>query len=52
MAERKVEISVIMGVYNPWNQSILKNAVNSILNQSFQDFEFIIYNDGSHPYFG
>lgn len=49
MAERKVEISVIMGVYNPWNQSILKNAVNSILNQSFQDFEFIIYNDGSHP---
>lgn len=43
------EISVIMGVYNQFNKDILLAAVNSILNQSFTDFEFIIYDDGSHP---
>ncbi len=43
------EISVIMGVYNQFNKKILLEAVNSILNQSFKDFEFIIYDDGSHP---
>ncbi len=41
------EISVIMGVYNQRNRRELLDAVNSILNQTFQDFEFIIYNDGS-----
>ena len=43
------EISVIMGVYNQFNKDILEAAVNSILSQSFRDFEFIIYDDGSHP---
>ncbi len=38
-----------MGVYNQWNQQILQEAVNSILNQSLKDLEFIIYDDGSHP---
>lgn len=42
-------ISVIMGVYNQWDEKILKTAVQSILNQTFQDFEFIIWDDGSHP---
>ncbi len=43
------EISVIMGVYNQFNKKILKDAVDSILSQSFKDFEFIIYDDGSNP---
>ena len=41
------EVSVIMGVYNQKNQLELEEAVNSILVQSFSDFEFIIYDDGS-----
>ncbi len=45
--EYKKKVSVIMGVYNQWDQGILKDAVNSILQQTFRDFEFIIYNDGS-----
>lgn len=36
-----------MGVYNQWDKQILLDAVNSILNQTLQDFEFIIYDDGS-----
>ncbi len=44
---RKPLISVIMGVYNQYNQIELMQAVNSILVQSFTDFEFIIYDDGS-----
>ena len=43
------EISVIMGVYNELNKDILMEAVNSILHQTFEDFEFIIYDDGSCP---
>lgn len=40
-------VSVIMGVYNQLNFNALEQAVSSILNQTFQDFEFLIYNDGS-----
>lgn len=36
-----------MGVYNQRDKKALEQAVMSILNQSFGDFEFIIYNDGS-----
>lgn len=39
-------ISVIMPVYNT-GETFLREAVDSILNQSFSDFEFIIINDGS-----
>lgn len=42
-----VQISVIMGVYNQWNRDELKISIDSILEQSFADFEFIIYDDGS-----
>lgn len=38
-------VSVIMSVYN--GEKYLFEAISSILNQSFQDFEFIIINDGS-----
>ena len=39
------DISIIMGVYN--GAEYLKDAVDSILNQTYTDFEFIIINDGS-----
>lgn len=41
------EISVIMGVYNETNENIINYAVDSILEQTYKDFEFVIYNDGS-----
>ena len=41
------EVSVIMSVYNADSYNILVDSVNSILNQSFKDFEFIICDDGS-----
>lgn len=39
------QISVVMAVYN--GGEYLKLAIESILEQSFTDFEFIIINDGS-----
>jgi glycosyltransferase involved in cell wall biosynthesis len=39
------KISVVMPVYN--GERFLEESVNSILNQTFKDFEFIIINDGS-----
>lgn len=47
MKEYKRKVSVIMGIYNQWDEQILLNAVNSILAQTLEDFEFIIYDDGS-----
>lgn len=41
------KISVIMGVYNQWDKTALLSAVRSILDQTFEEFEFIIYDDGS-----
>lgn len=40
-------ISVIMGVYNQRDEDVLTKAVQSILQQTFQNFEFIIWDDGS-----
>lgn len=39
------EISIIMSVYN--TEKYIKDAIDSTLNQTFKDFEFIIINDGS-----
>ncbi len=39
-------VSVIMPVYNT-KEEYLREAIESILNQTFTDFEFIIINDGS-----
>jgi glycosyltransferase involved in cell wall biosynthesis len=38
-------VSVVMAVYN--GENYLEEAVQSILDQTFRDFEFIIINDGS-----
>lgn len=43
MCPRKV--SVVMSVYN--GERYVREAVDSILNQTFEDFEFIIIDDGS-----
>jgi glycosyltransferase involved in cell wall biosynthesis len=40
-----VKVSVVMSVYN--EQEFLLDAIRSILNQTFKDFEFIIIDDGS-----
>ena len=45
MINTDVLVSVIMSTYN--NEKTLANAINSILKQSFVNFEFIIVNDGS-----
>ena len=39
------KVSVIMSVYN--GEKHLQEAVDSILNQTFKNFEFIVINDGS-----
>ena len=39
------EISIIVPVYNAENY--LDNCIKSILNQTFEDFELILVNDGS-----
>ena len=41
------EISVVMGTYNEKNRKYTAKAIDSILHQTFADFEFIIYDDGS-----
>lgn len=38
-------VTVLMSVYN--GQRYLREAIDSILNQTFRDFEFLIINDGS-----
>jgi len=47
MAEetKKLMISVVMGVYN--GELYLADTINSVLEQTFKDFEFVIVNDGS-----
>lgn len=39
------KVTVLMAVYN--GEKYLRKAIESILNQSFTDFEFLIVNDGS-----
>ena len=43
---KNVKISVLMAVYNTDFQ-LTKRAIDSVLNQDFQDFELIIIDDGS-----
>ena len=41
------KVSINMGVYKCKNFAILRKSVDSILNQTFRDYEFIICDDGS-----
>lgn len=43
---KQVKISVLMAVYDT-DFSYIKRAIDSVLNQDFQDFELIIIDDGS-----
>ena len=45
MKNKTPSVSVVMGAYN--EQERLKDTVESISDQTFTDFEFIIVNDGS-----
>ncbi len=40
-----IEVSVVMAVYN--GEKYLKEAIDSVLAQTYTEFEFIIINDGS-----
>lgn len=42
------KVSIIMGIYNMYEKkNLVKLAIDSILNQTYKDFEFIICDDGS-----
>ena len=43
--DKTVQVSVIMTAYNA--QTYLAEAIDSVLNQSFTNFEFLIHDDGS-----
>ena len=42
---KSVSVSVVMSVFN--GQAFLVEAIESILGQTFRDFEFVIVDDGS-----
>ena len=41
------KVSIIMGVYNAGDKTIIEKSILSIINQTYKDFEFIICDDGS-----
>jgi glycosyltransferase involved in cell wall biosynthesis len=43
---KKIKISVILSFYNP-EITLLKRAIDSVLNQDYIDFELILVDDGS-----
>ncbi len=45
MTKATPKVTVLMSVYN--SEAYLREAIESILNQTFKDFEFLIINDGS-----
>ena len=42
-----IKVSVIMGVYNCKRKDILEKSIDSIIHQTFKDWEFLICDDGS-----
>ena len=46
MKNNEIQVSVFMGVYKQNDKIALEQAVDSILYQTFQNFEFLIYDDG------
>ena len=47
---KALELSVLMCVYKEPTEWI-DDAIGSILNQTFRDFEFLIINDNFYPFF-
>jgi glycosyltransferase involved in cell wall biosynthesis len=45
MKETDISVTILMSVYN--GETYLPQAIESILQQTYQQFEFIIINDGS-----
>ena len=45
MKLKKPEVSIIMSVHN--GEEFINDSIKSILNQSFKNFEFLIFDDGS-----
>ncbi len=45
MSAESPKVSVLMTVYN--GENFLDDSIPSILNQTFENFEFLIFNDGS-----
>jgi glycosyltransferase involved in cell wall biosynthesis len=45
LSKKYPEVTVLMPVYN--GEKYLRESIESILNQTFKDFEFLIINDGS-----
>ena len=45
MIKNNNKISVLMSVYN--SEKTITNSINSILNQSYTNFELLIVNDAS-----
>ena len=41
----KPEVTIVIPVYN--SEKYIGRCIDSILNQTFQDFELLIINDGS-----
>lgn len=42
------KVAVLMGSYNPrWDR--LRRAVLSLQKQTLQDWELVLWDDGSHP---
>ncbi len=46
---KQVHVSVLMAVYNT-DFTLIKRAIDSVLEQDFQDFELIIIDDGSNQF--
>ena len=43
----KPKISVIMGIYTSKDKDMVRYAIDSIKNQTFKEWEFVICDDGS-----
>ena len=45
MTNSKPRVTVLMPVYN--GEKYMREAIDSILGQTYHDYEFVIINDGS-----